>query len=192
MLKLNAKLQLPSHGGILALHWYEWDTLGYAPGSNYTKCDRTPPAVAHMSTPPVPTPPVPTPPVPCPPELTRAVSAESPHDHALHDHAVPGPQRCGFDTHYPNYFPARVGCKEAVHAMQAAGEWVLSVCQLIQIHTFPDLYLSLFIYTRNPITWCTGIRTIPYINGQLFDKLLPRYATDHASRFAAKLAVEVS
>jgi hypothetical protein len=167
MLKLNAKLQLPSHGGILALHWYEWDTLGYAPGSNYTKCDRTPPAVAHMSPPPVPTPPVPTPPVPCPPELTRAVSAESPHDHALHDHAVPGPQRCGFDTHYPNYFPARVGCKEAVHAMQAAGEWVLSVCQLIQIHTFPDLYLSLFtlgtqsrgaqVYAQSPTSTASSL-----------------------------------
>jgi len=26
MLKLNTKLDLPSHGGHLALHWYEWDT----------------------------------------------------------------------------------------------------------------------------------------------------------------------
>ena len=22
----------------LALHWYEWDTLGYAPGSHYSRC----------------------------------------------------------------------------------------------------------------------------------------------------------
>lgn len=25
--------------GALGLHWYEWDTLGYAEGSNYTKCE---------------------------------------------------------------------------------------------------------------------------------------------------------
>jgi hypothetical protein len=40
MLKVNGVLDLPAHGGHLALHWYEWDTLGYALGSNHTKCDR--------------------------------------------------------------------------------------------------------------------------------------------------------
>ena len=34
MLEVNALLGLPAHGGHLALHWYEWDTLGYALGSN--------------------------------------------------------------------------------------------------------------------------------------------------------------
>ena len=48
---------------------------------------------------------------------------------------------CGFDTHYPDYFPARVGCKESVAAMQAA-----------------------------------GMRVIPYINGQLYDTGIPRWA----------------
>lgn len=73
MLKVNALLDLPSHGGHLALHWYEWDTLGYALGSNHTKCEPT-----------------------------------------------VGPP-CGFDTHYPDYFPARQGCSEAIKAMQKAG-----------------------------------------------------------------------
>ena len=42
MLRVNEKLNLTaSHGAHLALHWYEWDTLGYALGSNHTKCDRT-------------------------------------------------------------------------------------------------------------------------------------------------------
>ena len=104
MLKLNALLDLPAHGGHLALHWYEWDLLGYAAGSNYTKCDRA-------------------------------------------------PAPCGFDTHYPEYLPARPGCKDAVAAMQDE-----------------------------------GMRVIPYINGQLFDVLLPKYETDKASQFAAKLS----
>lgn len=70
-LRINAKLGLGRHGGVLALHWYEWDLLGYT-DTNYTKCDRQ----------------------------------KAP---------------CGFDTHYPNYFPAREGCAEAVKAMQAEG-----------------------------------------------------------------------
>ena len=41
----------------LGLHWYEWDTLGYVKGSNYSNCSS---------------------------EIT-----------------------CGFDTHYPEYFPVR-------------------------------------------------------------------------------------
>jgi hypothetical protein len=104
MLKLNALLGLPAHGGHLALHWYEWDLLGYAAGSNYTKCDRS-------------------------------------------------PAPCGFDTHYPDYLPARPGCKDAVAAMKDE-----------------------------------GMRVIPYINGQLFDILLPKYKTDKADQFAAKLS----
>jgi len=95
-LAVNDRLKLPGHGGVLGLHWYEWDTLGYELGSNHTKCDRT---------------------------------------------GAP----CGFDTHYPNYFPARVGCKEAIAAMQSA-----------------------------------GMRVIPYINGQLYDTLIPRYKEDNA------------
>ena len=55
----------------LALHWYEWDTLGYKPGSNYTECAT---------------------------EIT-----------------------CGFDTHYPEYFPVRDGFRDALKAMQALG-----------------------------------------------------------------------
>ena len=58
--------------GGLALHWYEWDLLGYAAGSNYTKCD-----------------------------------PKDPH--------------CGFDTHYPEYFPVRDGLAEAVTKMHDAG-----------------------------------------------------------------------
>jgi hypothetical protein len=104
MLKLNALLGLPAHGGHLALHWYEWDLLGYSPGSNYTSCDR---------------------------------------------HPAP----CGFDTHYPEYLPARPGCKGAVSAMKEQ-----------------------------------GMRVIPYINGQLFDVLLPKYQIDKAAQFAAKLS----
>lgn len=77
MLKVNALLDLPSHGGHLALHWYEWDTLGYALGSNHTKCEPT-----------------------------------------------VGPP-CGFDTHYPDYFPARQGCSKAIKAMQKAGMRVI-------------------------------------------------------------------
>eukprot|EP00040_Diaphanoeca_grandis_P028556 m.165564 g.165564 ORF g.165564 m.165564 type:complete len:821 (+) comp31388_c0_seq1:121-2583(+) len=76
MLKVNAVLDLPSHGGHLALHWYEWDTLGYAYGSNHTKCDRT----------------------------------NAP---------------CGFDTHYPDYFPARENCNTSIKAMQDAGMRVI-------------------------------------------------------------------
>jgi hypothetical protein len=77
MLKVNALLDLPSHGGHLGLHWYEWDTLGYALGSNHTKCEPT-----------------------------------------------VGPP-CGFDTHYPDYFPARQGCSQAIKAMQKAGMRVI-------------------------------------------------------------------
>ena len=97
---------MPSHGGHLALHWYEWDTLGYALGSNHTKCDRT----------------------------------NAP---------------CGFDTHYPDYFPARVGCKESVKAMQDA-----------------------------------GMRVIPYINGQLYDTLIPRWKKDNAMAATQKYVAE--
>jgi hypothetical protein len=101
MLQLNALLALPEHdAGHVALHWCkstsdlssfvyimtivseglvaipgEWDTLGYALGSNYTSCDR---------------------------------------------HPAP----CGFDSHYPDYFPARVGCKGAIAAMQASGTYI--------------------------------------------------------------------
>jgi hypothetical protein len=32
---IQERFALPSE---LGLHWYEWDTLGYAPGSNYTNC----------------------------------------------------------------------------------------------------------------------------------------------------------
>ena len=32
---------------------------------------------------------------------------------------------CGFDTHYPDYFPARVGCSDAIEAMQAEGMRVI-------------------------------------------------------------------
>ena len=77
MLEVNALLGLPAHGGHLALHWYEWDTLGYALGSNHTECEPT-----------------------------------------------VGPP-CGFDTHYPNYFPARTGCSDAIKAMQDAGMRVI-------------------------------------------------------------------
>ena len=76
MLAVNEVLDLPSHGGHLALHWYEWDTLGYELGSNHTKCG-----------------------------------------------SVGKP--CGFDTNYPNYFPARVACKESIKAMQDAGMRVI-------------------------------------------------------------------
>lgn len=64
----------PGIGGVeapLGLHWYEWDTLGYKPGSNYTQCDT---------------------------EVT-----------------------CGFDTHYPEYFPVRSGFQSSLAAMQALG-----------------------------------------------------------------------
>jgi hypothetical protein len=65
----------------LALHWYEWDTLGFELGSNYTVCD---------------------------PKSKGGTGAP-----------------CGFDTHYPDYFPARTGCKESIKAMQAEG---MKVC----------------------------------------------------------------
>ena len=52
----------------MGLHWYEWDTLGYTPGSNYTQCDT---------------------------EIT-----------------------CGFDTHYPEYFPSREGFNASLRRIQ--------------------------------------------------------------------------
>ena len=55
----------------LGLHWYEWDTLGYERGSNYSKCTS---------------------------EL-----------------------RCGFDTHYPEYFPTRSKFQEKLKAIQDMG-----------------------------------------------------------------------
>eukprot|EP01126_Amoeba_proteus_P041821 TRINITY_DN4512_c0_g1_i11.p1 TRINITY_DN4512_c0_g1~~TRINITY_DN4512_c0_g1_i11.p1 ORF type:complete len:475 (-),score=62.31 TRINITY_DN4512_c0_g1_i11:300-1724(-) len=55
----------------LGLHWYEWDTLGYALGSNYTDCAS---------------------------EIT-----------------------CGFDTHYPEYFPTRKGFKESLQNLKNLG-----------------------------------------------------------------------
>eukprot|EP01061_Rhynchopus_euleeides_P041274 TRINITY_DN7162_c0_g1_i2.p1 TRINITY_DN7162_c0_g1~~TRINITY_DN7162_c0_g1_i2.p1 ORF type:complete len:906 (+),score=269.64 TRINITY_DN7162_c0_g1_i2:50-2719(+) len=58
-------------GADLGLHWYEWDTLGYEEGSNYSKCGS---------------------------EVT-----------------------CGFDTHYPEYFPTRQGFQGALKTMQGAG-----------------------------------------------------------------------
>ena len=104
--KSNAFLPSPSS------HRYEWDTLGYALGSNHTKCDRpNAPGINHAN--------------------------------------------CGFDTHYPDYFPARQGCKEATAAMQAA-----------------------------------GMRVIPYINGQLYDTEIPRWATDHANESVQKFQAQ--
>jgi hypothetical protein len=50
---------------------YEWDTLGYAPGSNYSNCTS---------------------------EIT-----------------------CGFDTHYPEYFPVRNGFNRTVTMLQKLG-----------------------------------------------------------------------
>ena len=93
MLAVNARLGLPSHGGALALHWYEWDTLGYALGSNHTVCDR---------------------------------------------HPAP----CGFDTHYPNYFPARPKCAESVAAMQAAGMRVIPYINGQLYDTFIPRYVA--------------------------------------------------
>jgi hypothetical protein len=49
------------------MHWYEWDTLGYKLGSNYTECES---------------------------EIT-----------------------CGFDTHYPEYFPPRQGFEKSLKAI---------------------------------------------------------------------------
>ena len=54
--------------GRLGLHWYEWDTLGYAPGSNYSICSS---------------------------EIT-----------------------CGFDTHYPEYFPVRENFQASLKRIQ--------------------------------------------------------------------------
>eukprot|EP00927_Polykrikos_kofoidii_P017927 TRINITY_DN18226_c0_g1_i1.p1 TRINITY_DN18226_c0_g1~~TRINITY_DN18226_c0_g1_i1.p1 ORF type:complete len:794 (+),score=114.91 TRINITY_DN18226_c0_g1_i1:108-2489(+) len=63
---IKARFDLESDA--LALHWYEWDTLGYKPGSNYSQCAT---------------------------EVT-----------------------CGFDTHYPEYFPVRNGFEDSLQAMQ--------------------------------------------------------------------------
>jgi hypothetical protein len=52
----------------MGFHWYEWDTLGYVHGSNYTICGS---------------------------EIT-----------------------CGFDTHYPEYFPARQGFERTLRKLQ--------------------------------------------------------------------------
>ena len=54
--------------GTLGLHWYEWDTLGYREGSNYTDCAS---------------------------EIT-----------------------CGFDTHYPEYFPPRENFQDSLQRIQ--------------------------------------------------------------------------
>ena len=59
-------------GDALALHWYEWDALGYAPGSDYENCNT-------------------------------------------------GTPNCGFDTHYPEYFPVRKGFADALKNMQDLG-----------------------------------------------------------------------
>lgn len=67
----------------LALHWYEWDTLGYQLGSNYSVCES---------------------------EVT-----------------------CGFDTHYPEYFPVREGFEENMKAMQELG---VRVCPYINGRIF--------------------------------------------------------
>jgi len=55
----------------LALHWYEWDTLGYVENTDYQDCDS---------------------------EVT-----------------------CGFDTHYPEYFPPRTGFNKALKSIQDLG-----------------------------------------------------------------------
>jgi hypothetical protein len=57
--------------GTLGLHWYEWDTLGYVSGSNYSNCGS---------------------------EIT-----------------------CGFDTHYPEYFPVRQNFQASLERMQQVG-----------------------------------------------------------------------
>eukprot|EP00466_Bigelowiella_natans_P008547 jgi/Bigna1/75549/fgenesh1_pg.35_\ len=57
--------------GSLALHWYEWDTLGYKLGSNYSVCETE--------------------------------------------------KTCGFDTHYPEYFPVRSGFESALREIQSLG-----------------------------------------------------------------------
>ena len=69
VLALQRRLRLGP--GRLALHWYEWDALGYVPGSNYTDC--------------------------------------------------PSAEVCGFDSHYPEYFPVRVGFDRTVRALQRHG-----------------------------------------------------------------------
>lgn len=67
MTAITARFGLPN----LGLHWYEWDTLGYREGSNYSTCTS---------------------------EVT-----------------------CGFDTHYPEYFPVRTGFGDVVQQLQALG-----------------------------------------------------------------------
>ena len=78
--------------GEIALHWYEWDKLGFS-DSNYNQCDNS--------------------------------------------------VRCGFDSHYPRYFPARENFSQAVK----------------------DLSLL-------------GVKTVPYINGRLFDTGIPEFLSD--------------
>ena len=85
--------------GGLALHWYEWDLLGYEAGSNYTKCD-----------------------------------PKDPH--------------CGFDTHYPEYFPVRDGFAAGLAKMQDAG-----------IHVAP--YINGRIFDRGTESWTKDDAEVP-------------------------------
>ena len=80
---INIQNRLGLDKDALALHWYEWDTLGNQqnlfPDNNY--CE-----------------------------------ANSSANFQNNDGRV-----CGFDTHYPEYFPVRVGFEEALQRMQQKG-----------------------------------------------------------------------
>jgi hypothetical protein len=123
---------------------YEWDTLGYALGSNHTKCDRpNAPGISHAN---------------CgfDTHYPDYFPARQVHIsvYVQSKFQCEGFAKLTFD-HYPDYFPARQGCKEATAAMQAA-----------------------------------GMRVIPYINGQLYDTEIPRWTTDHANASVQKFQAQ--
>ena len=60
----------------VALHWYDWDYLGFQEGNNDNICDN----VTNM----------------------------------WGDWKEPKEGVCGFDTHYPEYFPPRLGFESAL------------------------------------------------------------------------------
>lgn len=72
----GGKAGMHKGGPRVGFHWYEWDTLGYRLGSNYTECSN--------------------------------------------DKGI-----CGFDTHYPEYFPARLGFEQTSRWLDQKGVLVM-------------------------------------------------------------------
>jgi hypothetical protein len=106
----------------------------------------------------------------------------------------------GFDTHYPEYFPARRGFADATRRLQVRTTALTGIIHLRPhqnacYHVLRDIMpaetpcrVGLPCRVKPPCVTlqARGVRVAPYINGRIFDQATQTWARDAAVRFAAK------